>query len=265
LKKVGETGNRSISFAVPEFQTKDAGCSTGIAALRPVDLAREAGISPQQVRNYETLRVLPAAARTDSGRRVYGACHLLALRTARALMAGYGWQPAVDIMRAVHAGDMAAVVALVDARHAQIDRRRREVEKAIAGLSSVRTEAQPLPRGRAGLHPAEAAALVGVRPSALRFWEQQGLLRPDRERYNAYRVYGEEQLRRLQIVVILRQLGYRAQDIRSVLDQVAAGQMGQALEALRKRQRALMDASWSCMEATVSLRAYLGARGLSGA
>lgn len=230
--------------------------------MRPVDLAREAGISAQQVRNYEKLGVLPAAPRSASGRRAYDASHLLALRTARTLMAGYGWQPAVDIMRAVHAGDVAAVMALVDARHAQIDQRRREVELAMAGLRSVYAEARPLPRGTPGLHPTEAAALVGVRPSALRFWEQQKLLQPDRERYNGYRVYREDQLLRLQIVVILRRLGQRAPVIRSVLAQVAAGRMGPALEALRDRQRALVDASWSCMEATVSLRAYLRTRGL---
>lgn len=231
-------------------------------ALRPVDLAREAGISAQQVRNYEKLGVLPTAPRSASGRRTYDAGHLLALRTARTLMAGYGWRSAVDIMRAVHAGDVAAVVAMVDARHAQVDQRRREVEVAVAALRSVPAEVRPLPRGRAGLRPAEAAALVGVRPSALRFWEHQQLLQPARERSNRYRIYGEEQLLRLQILVILRRLGHRAPAIRSVLDQVTAGRMGHAVQVLRERQRALTDASWSCMEATASLRAYLGARGL---
>lgn len=101
-----------------------------------------------------------------------------------------------------------------------------------------------------------------MRPSALRFWEQQRLLQPDRERFNGYRVYREDQLLRLQIVVILRRLGQRAPVIRSALDQVAAGRMGPALEALRDRQRALVDASRACMEATVSLRAYLRTRGL---
>ncbi|WP_416591505.1 MerR family DNA-binding transcriptional regulator [Micromonospora sp. LOL_015] len=39
-------------------------------AVRPVDLAREHGLSPQAVRNYEQAGVLPAAARTAAGYRV---------------------------------------------------------------------------------------------------------------------------------------------------------------------------------------------------
>ncbi|WP_037676124.1 MerR family DNA-binding transcriptional regulator, partial [Streptomyces afghaniensis] len=38
--------------------------------LRPVDLARLAGVSTQQIRNYEDAGVLPPAARTESGYRV---------------------------------------------------------------------------------------------------------------------------------------------------------------------------------------------------
>ena len=39
--------------------------------LRPVDLAREAGISAQLVRNYEAEGILPAAHRSASGYRQY--------------------------------------------------------------------------------------------------------------------------------------------------------------------------------------------------
>ena len=40
-------------------------------ALRTIDLARAAGISVQQVRNYEALGLLPSASRSKSGYRLY--------------------------------------------------------------------------------------------------------------------------------------------------------------------------------------------------
>ncbi|WP_037667436.1 MerR family DNA-binding transcriptional regulator, partial [Streptomyces afghaniensis] len=43
--------------------------------LRPVDLARLAGVSTQQIRNYEDAGVLPPAARTESGYRVFTDIH----------------------------------------------------------------------------------------------------------------------------------------------------------------------------------------------
>ena len=59
-------------------------------ALRTIDLARAAGISVQQVRNYESLGLLPPAERSKSGYRLYTECHLAALKTARGLVGGYG-------------------------------------------------------------------------------------------------------------------------------------------------------------------------------
>lgn len=59
-------------------------------SLRPVDLARVAGISTQQVRNYEHDGVLPPAPRTTSGYRSYSNRHRDALLAYRALATGHG-------------------------------------------------------------------------------------------------------------------------------------------------------------------------------
>ena len=68
--------------------------------LRPVDLARQASVSTQQIRNYEDAGVLPPAARTASGYRVFGETHRGALLAYRTLMRGYGPMTATAIMRA---------------------------------------------------------------------------------------------------------------------------------------------------------------------
>jgi DNA-binding transcriptional MerR regulator len=86
-------------------------------SLRPVDLARDVGLSVTQIRTYERLGVLPPAERSRSGRRVYDARHLQALRAARAAMAGYGWEMAVEILAAVHRGELARARSLVDEAH----------------------------------------------------------------------------------------------------------------------------------------------------
>jgi DNA-binding transcriptional MerR regulator len=83
--------------------------------LRPVDLARVAGISTQQIRNYEDAGVLPPVVRTAAGHRRYDEDHRAALVTYRALAAGYGPGTARTIMRAVHAGDVERALTEVDA------------------------------------------------------------------------------------------------------------------------------------------------------
>jgi DNA-binding transcriptional MerR regulator len=143
---------------------------------RTIDLARAAGISTQMVRNYERAGFLPAAERSPAGYRRYTARHLHALRAARAMIAGHGWQPARQILHAVHHGDLPAALALVDACHAALHQRRREIEATLGALRSV-AAALPEPVAarvllRPGMTIGAAARHVGVRVSALRFWEE---------------------------------------------------------------------------------------------
>ena len=231
--------------------------------FRPVDLAREAGIGPQMVRRYEAWGFLPPAARTASGHRRFGSRHLDAIRTARVMIAGYGWQHALTVMQAVHRGDLPAALAAVDARHADLDRRRREIEETLGALRVAATglAEEPVRRDHAGrdvpLRVGEAADRVGVRVSALRFWEAQGLLAPARDPSSRYRVYDGAQLRRLRVVVLLRQAGYGFDAIRAVLDELAAGRPARALAAAEARLHELTEASRRCAEATAALWGYV--------
>jgi DNA-binding transcriptional MerR regulator len=103
----------------------------------------------------------------------------------------------------------------------------------------------------------EAARQVGVRVSALHFWEQQGLLHPVRERYSRYRLYDEQQMRRLRVVALLRGAGYPFNAIQSVLDELAAGRPEKAIVAVEKRREELTKTSWSCIEALTSFHHYV--------
>ena len=166
--------------------------------LRTSDLAAAAGVSAQQIRNYEAAGFLPEVERSPSGYRRYTRQHLAALRTARLLIAGYGWGRAQRIMAALHAGRRADALALINERHAELDQTRLQLERTMAALSVLAAQLPAEnPRRAQRLRVGAAASLAGVRVSALRFWEQQGLLRPVREPGSRYRLYDERQLRRL--------------------------------------------------------------------
>jgi DNA-binding transcriptional MerR regulator len=94
----------------------------------------------------------------------------------------------------------------------------------------------------------------------VRFWEQQGLLRPARESSTGYRVYDAEQLRRLNVVALLRDVGYQFDAIREVLDDLAGGRRERTRQVLEERLEALDRASWQCIAATSALHGYLAAR-----
>jgi DNA-binding transcriptional MerR regulator len=83
------------------------------------------------------------------------------------------------------------------------------------------------------------------------------LLQPERDPASGYRRYNDEQLRRLQVVALLRQGGYDFAAIRAVLDELAAGRPGQAIDAAERRLKELSAASQCCTEATTAFWGYV--------
>lgn len=235
---------------------------TAERALRPVDLARLAGVSTQLVRDYADAGVLPPVERTASGYRRFHPVHARALLTYRALARGFGPETAREIMRAVHADDVSGALALVDAAHAELHARREALRATAEALQAVAGEASAdepgLRRPRVPLTVSEAAARVGVRPSALRVWESAGLLAPARERGTHYRRYGAADLRDARMISLLRQAGHPLAQIRPVLEDLRETGGSEALRAaLDRRTRDLTRTSRATLEGTSRLHAYV--------
>ncbi len=226
--------------------------------LRTKDLAQAGSISVQQVRNYEASGFIPPAERSPGGYRLYTQTHLGALKTARSLAVSYGWQRARAIMQAVHQGQFSIALALIDEHHAELASKRLHFEQTLAALSLLSAQDAPVAtRQSQQLRVGEAAKLVGVRVSALHFWEQQGLLQPVRDKDSRYRLYDETQMRRLQVVALLREAGYAFSAIHTTLDELAAGQPEKAIAAVEKRRAELARTSWDCLAAMTSFQGYI--------
>ena len=227
--------------------------------LRPVDLARAVGVSVQTVRKYEAWGFVPPAERSLTGYRLYTYQHLHAIQAARTMILGYGWQHARAVMRCVHGGDTTGALALVDERHADLHRGRGEAARTLETLREVSEGLPALPpaRGRLSkpLRVGQAARRAGVRVSALRFWEEVGLLQPSRDEGCGYRLYDEEQMGRLRVVVLLREGGYHG-----VLDELSAGRPDRALAAVERRRENIARASHACAQATAALWEYIEER-----
>jgi DNA-binding transcriptional MerR regulator len=213
-----------------------------VKRLRPVDLAREAGLSTQQVRNYEAAGILPPAPRTESGYRRYGAEHLEALRTFRALVPGFGVGTATAIMLAVHGGDPARALRSVDEGHAALHEQRLATEAAGEALDALAARFRdPEPEPGPALRVGELAARLRVRPSTLRVWDAAGLLTPARERGTAYRRYGPTEVRDARIIAMLRRGHYRFEQIRPVLEGLRRTGGPEALRAAVAERRGALD------------------------
>ncbi|PRY02355.1 DNA-binding transcriptional MerR regulator [Allonocardiopsis opalescens] len=230
--------------------------------LRPVDLARLAGVSTQQIRNYVDAGVLPPVRWTPGGHRRFGPRHRAALLAYRALARGFGWEAAQDVMRAVHSGEVAAALEVVDAGHHALHEERLALIATAAALEAVAGE---VPEGagadvppRSGLLVGAVAARLGVRASVLRMWESAGLLRPRRDPATGYRRYGPADVRDARMVDMLRRNRYPLTRIRPVLDGLRrTGGSEELRAAVAERRDALAQRATAMLAAAARLHRYL--------
>ena len=224
------------------------------AVLRPVDVARALGCSAQLVRDLEAQGVLPAADRTASHYRRYTERHLDAGRAYRAFAAGMGPVAAKAVLRTFHRGEVATALALLDAAHAQLHHERSLLEQTRRALDHLAAEpVRPtLPSDAMGI--TELAEALGMRPSALRHWEVEGLITANRQGVRAARRYSPEQVRDARVVHQLRAAAYRIATIRRLLPELRrAGQSARVTTALDDRESTLTSRSRTLLDGAACL------------
>ncbi|WP_304454401.1 MerR family DNA-binding transcriptional regulator [Nocardiopsis sp. YSL2] len=202
--------------------------------MRPIDLAREHGLSAQAVRNYEDEGILPSAERSPSGYRRYTALHAQALRAFLALRAGFGHATAVRVMRAAGRDDEAALFRLVDQAHADLLQERRTLDEVTAALGDL--TADPEPRA-GGVTVGALAHRLRMHPASLRKWERAGILRPERDPATGYRLYTPDAVRDAHAAAQLRRGGHGLAQIADFVARLRSAGGPEALDDLLRQWR----------------------------
>jgi DNA-binding transcriptional MerR regulator len=225
--------------------------------LRPVDLAREHGLSTQAVRNYEAAGILPKAERTPHGYRAYTPLHAQALRTFLALVPGHGHQTAASVMQAVNRGTTEDALVLIDESHARLLDDRRTLQAVEAALRDL----EPVQAGRGDTFVGPLAKRLGIRPATLRKWERAGLVQPRRDPQTGYRIYSAADVRDALLVHQLRRGGYLLEQIAPLIGQVrSAGGLTPVESMLHDWQARLSARGRAMLTGAAALDVYLGRR-----
>lgn len=219
---------------------------------------RTVGYSTQQVRDLERLGVIPPAARGSNGYRRYTEGHVVALRAYRALAAAVGPVPARRIMPVLIGSSLDTAAQAIDELHADIALSRSRVREARRGLDAVLGDTTEVFDDRDAMTIGELSQALGVRASALRHWEAEGLVHPDRSDESRTRRYRARAITEARIVAALRSGGYPIPPIARVLDQVRTrGLTSEARSLLDERMSDLSRRSVALLEAAGELHALL--------
>jgi DNA-binding transcriptional MerR regulator len=219
-------------------------------------LAADSGYSVQQVRDLEHLGVIPPARRQPSGYRQFTGIHAIALRAYRHLAIAVGPVTARATMREIRQLPSDEAIARIVALHVGLARDRDDTSAALHALNGIVEEsAHDAPPASADVMSiTELSAALGVRSSTLRFWEQQGLITPDREEPLAARRYPPGAVRDARIVATLRAGGYRIPAVQSVMTSLhALGNPEDARAALQDRLQSIAARSGALLRAGTDL------------
>jgi DNA-binding transcriptional MerR regulator len=226
--------------------------------VRTAEVADSTGYSVQQVRDLERLGVIPPASRAENGYRRFGEHHAAALRAYRGLAEAIGPVEARALLRDLWRLPLAEAAARVSSLHVRLAREREDALLARRTLESIRREGWAEPSPTDALSIAELAAALGVRSSALRFWEREGLLIPERVTSYRARRYPPSAVQAARIIVALRAAGYGIPSIRVALEAAhRVGDVADPLAALDVRLLAIAERTVALVEAGADLARLL--------
>lgn len=229
--------------------------SIAVGSYTTSRLAAAAGYSVQQVRDLERLGVIPPANRQPNGYRRFGPAHLRALHAYRQLAVAVDPVNARMTMTEARQLPYDEAIARVVALHVDLARARDQTIAALRALETIveeeRRAAPPSPADTMSI--TELSAALGVRSSALRFWEQQGLVTPERTSRLGARTYPVAAIRDARIVVALRAGGYRISAVQAVIESVHALNPEDARQALHERLRTIATRSDALLRAGTAI------------
>ena len=176
-------------------------------ALSTTRVARAASCSAQQVRDLEAAGVIPRAERAPNGYRRFTQVHVDAIRAYRLLAAAVGPTTARDTMRDLAADPADAALARIGSLHVDLALDRERTLLALEAVGAIREEPRDDDAELDAMTITQLAEALGVRPSTLRFWELEGLVRPTRRGRLGARSYPADAVREARIVSALRTSG----------------------------------------------------------
>lgn len=181
------------------------------------------GIHPNTVRLYEELKLIPKPERTENGYRIFTELHIEQLQLVRlafqieVLQNGLR-RKMVEMVKVSAAGDFDTAIALAKGYLKQLRQERANAEEAIKIVTEILSGAGQ--EGQRVFKRKEVSDYLNISMDALRNWEMNGLLTVKRKQ-NGYRIYTEDDVRRLKIIRSLRCANYSLEAILRMLNQMS--------------------------------------------
>ncbi len=184
---------------------------------KPVEIAKQLQISTSALRHYESWGVVPAPERAPNGYRLYTDAHLAYFRCLRAMFPGFGVKATCDVLRMIQDGRTDEAFWKVNQEQALLQQEKQAADQTLELLHPLESAPAIHPKTKKSMTIGEVARLAGVAASAIRHWEKEGLLAPDRDPENGYRVFTPQHLRKILLIRTLRSTIYFLKSMKDIV------------------------------------------------
>lgn len=186
----------------------------------PTLIARQLNVSTTTLRRYEDQGLIPDVPRTASNRRCYTSIHVQAFITIRTLLQGYEIPVVYDVMRKIKGQQMESALWAINQEQHKTQVEKERLEEVLRMFRDVDLSKYKDLTVTDSMTIGEVAQMAGVNPSAIRHWEQEGLISSNRNKDNSYRVFTLTELRKIILISSLRKTVYYIENMKQLLNEI---------------------------------------------
>lgn len=186
----------------------------------PTMIAKKLNVSTTTLRRYEDQDLVPDVPRTASNRRCYTSIHVQAFITIRALLQGYEIPAVYDVMRKIKAGQIEHALWTINQEQHNTQLEKLRLEEVLRMFRNADLSKYKDLEVTNAMTIGEVAQMAGVKPSAIRHWEQECLITSNRNKDNGYRLYTLTELRKIILISSLRKTVYYIENMKQLLKEI---------------------------------------------
>ena len=192
---------------------------------RTSEVAQVIGVHPNTVRMYEELALIPVTERKANGYRVFTDIHIDQFRLARKafqieLLQNGLRKQIVSAVKSSARGDFDAALALTRSYISGVQTEKKNASDAVEIVTRLLSgDTQDM---NTTMRRKEVSEYLGITMDTLRNWEMNGLLSVKRKE-NGYRVYVDDDIRKLIIIRSLKCANYSLESILRMLNALSTG------------------------------------------
>ncbi|MDV4149783.1 MerR family DNA-binding transcriptional regulator [Clostridium sp. AL.422] len=173
---------------------------------RPIDIARKLNISTSTLRIYEDMGIIPPVKRNASGYRIFTEIHLNYFTCIRKMIKGYSLVFTGELLKEHMKGNLDKALWMITKSQSDLYNEKLRLERVSLNLiNTLNDKDNNMQKGKNELLTInEISKITDVNITTIRYWENIGLISSVRGQENNYRLFDENQIKKILIIHALK-------------------------------------------------------------